>query len=489
MHNLDQERSREGLKQTAVSGFKWAALAHGVRLVVHFVTTAILATLLVPEDFGLVAMAMVVVGLVYLFRDFGAGAAIVDQAKLDHETASTLFWANVLLGAALSGLVALSAPLVAMAYREPHLTPVLQMLGFSVLLGSLGVVPHSLLQRRLRFKVLARIEILALVAGGATGVSMAILGRGVWALVYQTLVTIGSHSAMVLLCGAFVPSLAFRRERLRGLRQYGLHLAGFDVVHWFTRNIDQLLVGVVLGVTALGYYALACRLLLHPIQGVSAVVSRVAVPIYARIRNDHARMRNAHLKLTGAVAMLMFPAMVGMVLVCQPMVVSFLGPEWLPMLPLIGIFALVGMLHCMGSTAAPIFRAKGRTDLMFRWGVLVAAVTGLACGVGLLWGVLGVACAYALATLAMAWPGLHIPCYQIGLPVKELGSYLLPALKATGAMAVCTLAARLLVAFWLEPEWQLVVVIATGVVTYVAASLLWNRRPILEVRNLLLGRA
>ena len=155
------------------------------------------------------------------------------------------------------------------------------------------------------------------------------------------------------------------------------------------------------------------------------------------------------------------------------------------MVPLIAIFALVGMLQCAGSTTGPIFRATGRTDLMFRWAVMVAVVMATACGVGLLWGILGVASAYALASLAIAWPGLHIPSYQIGLPVQELGRYLLPALKATGAMAVCTLVVRLAVAYWLEPEWQLVAVILTGVVTYVAASLFWNRRSILEIRDLI----
>jgi O-antigen/teichoic acid export membrane protein len=487
VHNLDQERS-EGLKRTAVAGFKWTALAHSVRLAVHFLTTAILATLLLPQDFGLVAMALVVVGFVHLFRDFGTAAAIVQHPHLDDRTLSTLFWINVFAGGALTGLVTLLAPLAAWAYSEPELTPVLQMLVLGVVLGSLGVVPQSLLQKRLRFGVLARIEILALLAGGATGVSMAILGHGVWALVAQTLVTSGSHSAMVLFCGAFVPKLVFERRRLQGLAQYGFNLAGSNVVNWCTRNIDHLLVGVFLGATALGYYALAYRLLLYPIQGVSAVVSRVAFPIYARIQTDHARMRNAHVKITGAVAMVMFPTMVGMVLVCQPMVVSLLGPKWLPMVPLIGIFALVGMLHCIVTTVGPIFQATGRTDLMFRWGVLVAVVMTTAFAVGLQWGILGVACAYAIASLVVAVPGLHIAFYQIGLRVKDLGRYLLPALRATGAMAASTLLVRYLVAGWLEPESQLMVVILTGVVTYTAASLVWNRRPILEIRDLLLSR-
>lgn len=118
MHNLDQERSK-GLKQTAVSGFKWTAVAHCVRMTVHFLTTAVLAWLLLPQDFGLVAMAALVVGVVHLFRDFGTAVAVVQRPDLDHDTLSTLFWTNVVAGVVLAGLVALLAPVAAMLFDEP----------------------------------------------------------------------------------------------------------------------------------------------------------------------------------------------------------------------------------------------------------------------------------------------------------------------------------------------------------------------------------
>ncbi len=488
MHNLDQERS-EGLKQTAVSGFKWTALAHCVRMTVHFLTTAVLAWLLLPQDFGLVAMAALVVGVVHLFRDFGTAAAVVQQPDLDHDILSTLFWTNVVAGVVLAGLVALLAPVAAMLFDEPRMVPILEVLALAVFLASLGVVPQSLLQKRLRFAALARIEIIALIAGGATGLSVAILGGGVWALVAQTLVTTGAHSLMVLLGGAFVPDLTFKLARLRGLANYSLNLAGFNVLNWCTRNLDHVLVGVFLGATALGYYALAYRLLLYPIQGVSTILSRVAFPIYTRIQNDNARLRNAHLKITGAVAMVLFPVMAGLMLVCQPMVVSLLGPRWLPMVPLVAIFALVGLLQSIGTTVGVIYQAKGRTDLMFRWGVLVAVVMAVAFAVGLQWEIRGVALAYAISSLILAYPGLHIPFYLIGLRVSELGRFLLPALRATAVMVACTLGMRFLVAAHLVPGWHLVVVVLTGVVTYGVASLLWNRRAILEIWDLLRGRA
>lgn len=488
MHNLDEERT-QGLKQTVVSGFKWTALAHVVRLTVHFLTTAVLAWLLLPQDFGLVAMAAVVVGVVHLLRDFGTAAAVVQRPDLDHHALSTLFWTNVLAGGVLAGLVAAAAPLAARLFGEAQVVPVLQVLALGVFLASLGVVSQSLLQKRLCFAALARIEIVALVAGGATGLSVAFLGGGVWALVAQTLVTSGAHSLMVLLAAAFVPELAFVPARLRGLAGYSLNLTGFNVLNWCTRNLDHLLVGVFLGASALGYYALAYRLLLYPLQGVSAIVSRVAFPVYARIQDDDARLRNAHLKITGAVAMVTFPVMVGLILVCQPMVVSFLGPRWLPMVPLVGIFALVGILQSIGTTVGVIYQAKGCTNLMFRWGVLVAIVMAAAFVVGLQWGTLGVACAYAISSLALAYPGLHIPFHQIGLQVSELWRFLLPALRATAVMAGCALMMRLLVVDRVTPGWHLVVVVLAGVVAYGAASLLWNRRPILEIRDLVLGRA
>ncbi|MHC4812796.1 MAG: MOP flippase family protein [Planctomycetota bacterium] len=486
MHNLDKERS-EGLKQTAVSGFKWTALAHGVRLTVHFLTTAVLAWLLLPEDFGLVGMAAIVVGFVHLFRDFGTAAAVVQRPDLDHGALSTLLWTNLVAGAGLTGLIVLCAPAAAVLFAEPRLVLILEVLALGVFLASIGVVPASLLQRQLRFAALARVEIAALVAGGATGLAVALLGGGVWALVAQTLVVTGVHALLVLPVAGFAPAMVFRLRHLHGVAGYSLNLAGFNVVNWCIRNLDHLLIGVFLGATALGYYALAYRLLLYPLQAVSTVLSRVVFPIYARIQDDDARLRNAHLKITAAVAMVMFPVMAGLMLVCQPMVVSLLGPKWLPTVPLIAIFALVGMLQCVGATVGPIYQAKGRTDLLFRWGLLVAVVMAVAFAVGLQWEIRGVALAYAIGSIALTYPALRIPFRLIGLRVSQLSRFLFPQLLATAVMAACTLLVRYLVADSLPPAWHLVVVVVTGVVVYAAASLLWNRHRVLEIRDLLRG--
>ena len=275
-----------------------------------------------------------------------------------------------------------------------------------------------------------------------------------WALVVQTLVLTATQSTLVLFAGGFRPALRFRLLDLRDIAGYSLNLAGFNVVNWCIRNLDHLLIGVFLGATALGYYALAYRLLLYPLQGVAGVLSRVVFPIYARIQDDDVRLRNAHLKITAAAAIVLFPVMVGLMLVCQPMVVSLLGPKWLPMVPLVGIFALVGMLQSVGATVGSIYQAKGRTDLLFRWGLLVAMVTAVAFVVGLQWGITGVALAYASVSLVLTYPALYIPFRLIGLRVSQLWRLLLPTLLATAAMAACTLLVRYLVAGRLSPTWH-----------------------------------
>jgi PST family polysaccharide transporter len=480
------EPGEGGLKPAAVSGVRWTSLAQFARFGLQLASTLVLAALLPPDAFGLVGMAAVVIGFVALFRDLGTGAAVIQQRDLDEATRSTVFWVNVVLGLVAGAALFAAATPVALFYGEPRLVAVMRALAFALPIAGPGVVPLAILQRELAFRRIARVEVSANLIGVGTGIAAALAGAGVWSLVLQALVTTAVQSGMGLLLAPFQPRLAIRTDRLREVLGYGAGLTGFQVTHWLTRNVDQLLIGRVAGATALGYYALAIRLVFQPLLAASGVVGRVVFPLYARIQDDPARIRHAYLRVTAALAIVLFPALAGMGVVSGPLVEAFFGPKWGPAAPIIAILATSGLLIAVGTTVGPVYQATGRTDLLWRWGLASMVVQLTAFAVGIRWGPVGVACAHLVATALLIVPGLWIPLRLIGLDVGSVGKTIVRPAVATLIMVLFTVVFGRLLVGRLDPWPHLIAVVACGVVSYVSAILLLDRARAVEMTALLL---
>ena len=477
------------LKGIAVPGVRWTGLAQVARLSLQFLTTLLFAWLLDPADFGLVGMAAVVVGFVALFKDLGTGAALVQGDEPDADVLSTVFWANVGIGLLAGGLLFAGGPWLAELYREPRLTGVVRVLAIALPLSGPAVVPLSLLQRHLRFATIARVETTAHAAGAVAGVASALVGAGLWSLVIHALVVAGLQSALALLACGGVPTGFFRPRLLRGVASYGAGLTGFQVTHWLTRNVDQLLLGRVFGATALGYYVLACRLVLQPLQAATGVVARVMFPLYSRIQDDHARLRHAYLRVAPALATVLFPALAGLAVISGPFVDSFFGEKWSAAAPIITLMATAGFLIVIGTSVGVIYQATGRTDLLLRWGLLAAVVTITAYGVGLAWGPLGVAAGFLVAILVLAYPGLAIPLRLIGLRAGSVFAVLMRPALATLVMAGATLLFGWALQGRVAPAVQLAAMIAFGVVVYLGTSLWINGQRTRELLALVVRRS
>jgi PST family polysaccharide transporter len=485
----DEPAYQGDLKGIAVTGMRWTGLAQVARLSLQFLTTLVFAWLLEPADFGLVGMAAVVVGFVTLFKDLGTGAALVQGDEPGPDVLSTVFWANVGIGLLAGGLLYAGGPWLADLYREPRLTGVVRVLALALPLSGPAVVPLSLLQRRLRFATIARVETTAQAAGAVAGVATAVLGAGMWSLVIHALVIAGLQSALALSACGGVAAGVFRPRLLRGVARYGAGLTGFQVTHWLTRNVDQLLLGRVFGATALGYYVLACRLVLIPLQAATSVVARVLFPLYSRIQDDHARLRHAYLRVAPALATVLFPALAGLAVISGPFVDSFFGAKWSAAAPIITLMASAGFLIVVGTSVGVIYQATGRTDLLLRWGILAAVVMIAAYAVGLAWGPLGVAAASLVAMVVLTYPGLAIPLRLIGMRAGSVFAVLVRPALATFGMAAATLLFGWVIQGHVAPAVQLAAMIAFGVVAYAAASLLINRHRTREILVLALRRS
>lgn len=464
-----------GLTKRAVAGTAWSAFSTAGKQALTFASVATVARLLGPGAYGLMGMAVIVTNFISNFRDLGTAVAIVQRPTVTRSLLSSLFWINVAVGLLMTALVVLTAPAVAAFFHSPELTPILIWLSAALFLASCGAVPNAILTRGMSFKAIALTDLLAAFAAYAVALTGALTGLGVWSLVFAS-VTNAAISTLGYWAGSqFLPRWEFNWPEVRSIARFSSHLSANGLVNYAYRNSDNLIVGRVLGDVQLGYYQMAYNLMLTPIQNISSVIASVLFPAFARIQDDNERFRSAYLRACMLTGMITFPVMAGLGVVADPLIRAVLGKKWIPTIPIFEILSLVGLLQSVQTTVGIIFQAKGRTDWMFRLSLFTMTVCIGAFVLGVHFGALGVACAYALAN----WVILAVPCFVvpfrlIGLKLREFLFALLPQLLVTAGMVVCCLGwLQFLARFPVLNAWErLISTSAVGAVSYIAGFFL-----------------
>ncbi len=422
----------------------WVSISQIGRQVLQLVVTAVLARLLIPDDFGLMSVTLVVVGILGLARDLGTGVTIVQTPRLTTRLVSTLFWANVALGVGAGIGVALLAPTIAELFREPRLAEIVAVSAIAFSISSLSIVQQALLERGMRFRVVATVELLAVFAGGIVAVAAAFAGFGVWSLVAQAIATAAMSTVLYTVLGDWRPAFEFSVPDLRGVVRFGLGVTGFNLFNYAARTADYVLIGAALGAGPLGQYTLAYRAMLYPLQAVSAVISRATFPVYARMQSDDVRFRQLYLRAVSTISLVAFPMVFGVMATSERLVAVLFGPSWTDAGQVLAILAPIGLVQVIAMTVGPIYQAKGRSTLMLVWGVASGVLTVTAFAIGLRWGILGVATAYLLITIILAYPGLAVPYRLIGLSVRSmLMTITRPAICGAGMYLAVGIASRL----------------------------------------------
>jgi PST family polysaccharide transporter len=263
---------------------------------------------------------------------------------------------------------------------------------------------------------------------------------------------------------------------------------GFQLFNYFARNADQALIGRIAGAAALGPYSLALRLVMQPLGSIGQVAQRVLLPVYARMQDDKERLRAAHLRVTGAVATIVFPFLALAIALAEPLVRGAFAERWGDVAPLVSLLGAVGFVQVLTSSTAVVYQALRRTDLMFFWGVGSGSAVVLAFWIGSQRGAVGVAFAYLLVSLALAYPGIRLPLALIDLrPSRLLRAVAFPAVLALSIAGLCRLADGALSAS-LPPLARFATLAAAGLAVYVVGIAALDRRHARDVAKLLRGQ-
>ena len=350
------------------------------------------------------AMAAVVIGLATVVRDLGAGPAIVREATLTASFVASQLVVAATFGVVLAVLIIVIAPFASAVFGEPDLTPILSVLALGFVVGGLGVVPQALLERSLAFRPIAVAEILAGALALVVALGAALAGLGAMALAIQAVVQTTVAVIVLALAARWRPTAAPSVADVRTGLRFGTPLAGFATLNYLVRNADNALIGAVLGAGPLGFYSVAYRLMLLPVQVVNSVGNRVLLPVLAH-RTDLDSRRATYLTAVGVTALVGFPIAAGLAGAAEQVIRVLLGPGWEQSVPVLRLLALVALAQVIGATVGPLFVATGRTDRLFAWGLLSSLITVGSfvdrasvrhnrCGCGLRSGVALAACAF-----------------------------------------------------------------------------------------------
>lgn len=380
-----------------------------------------LARLLAPSHFGLVAMAVVFTAFCGQLTDLGLGPALVQRSKLTEEDKSTAFWAAGAIALGLTALFLLGAPLVAAFYGNERVTPIVRALGLGFVLGFPESIYRYLFERELRFRLIGSRRLVGVALGGAIGIWLALRGAGVWALVAEQLVRNAAGSVLYMTASRWRPSLVVSWPRLLEMWSYSRSIVGTRLVNFLNRNLDNLLIGRFLGSAALGFYSVAYQGVLMPLQQVARPIASVGFPTFASIQDDLARCRRVYLSALRVSLLVATPVPLLALFLSPTAIPWLLGDKWLPAAPPFQILSAVALVQIGMSLSPPLFNALGRADLSLKWTLVALVANSIGIVVGLQWGITGVAWGYLAAVVVTSPVQFWMAMRLISLPARELG--------------------------------------------------------------------
>ena len=394
----------KNLHQRTVRGGMVTIAAQAARFVLQIGSTMILARLLTPGDFGLVAMVGTVTGFALIFKDAGLSMATVQRADVTHEQVSNLFWVNVALSAGLMLLLMACSPLVAWFYGPGELVWITVALSTAFLFGGLTVQHEALLTRQMKFKLLGIIGIGSMAFGVTLAVAMAMLGLNYWALVG---LTVGQAAANCVLAWVFCkwrPGLLSRGAGTLSMLRFGGYLTAFNVLNYFTRNADNVMLGFAWGAGPLGIYSKAYGLLLLPLRQINAPIAAVAIPALSRLQDKPDEFRTFYRSMLRLIAYVTMPLVVVLGVLAEEVTLLVLGPNWGEAAPVFRVLAFFGVVQSVSSTTGWVLTALGRTRRMLEWNFIGTPVIVAAFAIGLSGGAYGVAMGATIGALVLVPP-------------------------------------------------------------------------------------
>lgn len=459
----------QNLRNAAVRGGVAKLFAQTFNAALRIGTMVVLARLLNPADFGLVAMVTSIVSVLNMVRDFGLSTATIQRSTVTDEQLSTLFWINVMVGIALMAITLAGAPSIAAFYREPKLFSISMALATTFLLNAVGIQHAALLRRQMRFGELAFIETAALSGSTAVGICLAAFGFGYWALVFMSISQVTIFSVLVWKRSEWRPGKPGRSVGVGSMIKLGGIVTANGIIMHVANNLDKVLLGRFWGPEPLGNYGRAQTLLSFPTDSLNSAVGTVLLSALSRVKNQEERWRNYFLKAYSLLLAVTFPVTAICALFAAEIILTVFGAKWSDAIPLFRCLAPSVLVIAMINPISSLLISRGLLERSLRMALALAPVMIIGFCVGLCWGAVGAAIGLSSGLLLWVVPHLAWAVHNTPVGLKDiLGAIARPF----GASVVAAIAAGSLVHFQFEaliPAARLTI----GVLLFLAIYAAW----------------
>ncbi|MBM4334044.1 MAG: lipopolysaccharide biosynthesis protein [Deltaproteobacteria bacterium] len=449
----------------------------------QFVISIVLARLLAPAEFGLIAILSVFMAVAQSIIDSGFGSALIQKQDVSHVDECSIFYFNIIVGIFVAGLLCLVAPWIARFYNAPLLVFLTRALSLNLVINAFGLIQTSLLSKRIDFKSQFKISFIATAFSGMIGILMAYNGFGVWSLAAQSLSQNLFRTFLLWYLMSWRPSWIFSFLSIQTLFVFGSKLFFAGLLETIFQNIYLVIIGKLFPPADLGFYARARSIEQLPVQNITGTVGRVTYPVFSSMQEDRKRLKSAVRKALLTIAMMIFPVMIGLAAVAEPLVSALLTDKWLPCVIYLQLLCAVGILYPLHAVNLNVLKAQGRSDLFFKIEVLKKFLVVVAIAMTYQSGI----SAMIIGQIATSFLAYYMNSYYTGklldYGVTEQIRDVIPALIISCIMGGVVYGVTLVPLS--TPLISVIVQITAGIILYIAICCLVRKNEILEIMTMI----
>lgn len=448
------------LKKKAVKGGALTMSSRLITIIIQISSIIILSRLLSPTDFGLIAMVTAITAFMGIFRDMGLSTAVIQKKDLQYGQINTLFWLNTGIGAVLTLITLALAPLIAGFYNRPELQPVVMLLATTFVIASVGAQHAALLQRQLNLKPKVIADIIGATLTLLVSSGMAYSGYGFWSLAWGTVVGAVATTILYFKGSSFTPSRPKIVEGTRELINFGASVTLFEILNYFHRNLDNILLGKYWGALVLGIYSRAYQLMMLPISSLREPINAIALPVLSRLQNNPVEFKKYYKNIASLLAFLSMPLMAFLIVNADNIIYVALGKGWGAVVPIFILLGISGFIQAVASLRGLVLLSLGQSKKYILWGVVNTFFVIIGFMVGIKWGAEGVALSYAIVNYAILYPSLWY--FFKDTPLKPIDFFIPIWVPAFSAVVAAILSFYLMKNIFME--FKLLHVLSSGIV-------------------------
>ena len=429
--------------QKARQGVLWVAVGQTSTKLLSFVSMMILARLLIPKDFGLVAIAKTVLELVKLFGNIGISAALIHQQEEVKQHATAAFWMNIFIAIILAVAIVIVAPFATNFYKEPQVQQILLFFAAALVLTAPGTVHGILLRKEMQFQRKKSFEmLLRFIQYGAT-IALAFKGFGVWSLVIPELIVAPIKRIGFWILCSWRPTGIPKLAHCRAIFSYGKHILGNSVMTYLNINADYALIGKFLNSSLLGIYTFAYNFANLPVSTITWVITEVAFPAFSKLQKEIEHLRSAYLKMVKQISLISFPVAFGLMILAPELIPTVFGDKWAEAIIPFQMLLIFGAARSIASPGGQLLFAIGRPDIVMKYSLVETPFTIGALILGIkIGGLVGLAAIFSVVSTISCMIFLYISTSQVGIQYGALLKTTLPALLSSCVMFILLLALK-----------------------------------------------